>query len=69
MAFALISWFSSLGYFTCDMPAMAQGVIVVAALATLVESLPINEVIDDNISVPAITMVASMLLLTAAASS
>jgi len=33
----------------------------VALVATVVESLPITEVVDDNITVPLVSMVVSML--------
>lgn len=53
MSALLIAYFSVLGYMKLDdIPSTAGAVIVVSAMATLIESLPINKVLDDNLSVP-----------------
>ncbi|KAK9902215.1 hypothetical protein WJX75_007878 [Coccomyxa subellipsoidea] len=62
MAIAFIALFCSLGYFDCDMAAMAAGVATIAAVATLIESLPINQRLDDNLSVPGVVALLGFLL-------
>lgn len=62
MALAFIAWFTHLGYFDCDMTVMAGSVAAIALAATLVESLPINKTLDDNISVPGAVALLGFLL-------
>lgn len=62
MAIAFIALSCSLGYFDCDMAAMAAGVATIAAVATLIESLPINQRLDDNLSVPGVVALLGFLL-------
>lgn len=62
MALGFVAYFTSLGYFDCDMPAMAASIAAIAAAATLIESLPINQALDDNISVPGAVALLGFLL-------
>lgn len=39
-----------------------QKVVLISLVATLVESLPITRVVDDNLSVPLATMVTALLI-------
>jgi len=48
----MLYYYSVLGYFQLDWISTAQKVAVVSLAATVVESLPITEAVDDNISVP-----------------
>ena len=52
MALASMAYFSAWGFFECDPVAAAGSVATIAAAATLMESLPLNRWLDDNISVP-----------------
>ena len=62
MALGFVALFQALGYFECDMGSMTASVAAVAAAATLIESLPINGKLDDNISVPGAVALLSFLL-------
>jgi phytol kinase len=62
MALGFIAWFTQLGYFDCDMPAMVASVAVIALAATAIESLPINKALDDNLSVPGAVALLGFLL-------
>lgn len=62
MAIAFVALFCGLGYFECDMAAMAGRIAVIAAVATLIESLPINQKLDDNLSVPGAVALLGFLL-------
>lgn len=57
----MLFYYSTLGYFQLDWTWTIQRVALVAVVATVVESLPITEVVDDNITVPLVSMVVSML--------
>ncbi|KAK6929124.1 hypothetical protein RJ641_005329 [Dillenia turbinata] len=49
-------YFSTLGYFQLDWAETNKRVALVSLLTTLVESLPIDGVVDDNVSVPLTTI-------------
>ncbi|KAK6933480.1 hypothetical protein RJ641_036374, partial [Dillenia turbinata] len=55
VAIGMLYYFSSLAYFQLDWTQTIKRVALVSLLATIVESLPINEVVDDNVSVPLTT--------------
>ena len=55
--------FTQFGYFDCFNPATATKVFLVCGVTTLIESLPINKYIDDNISVPISALVLGSLIL------
>ncbi|XP_011024295.1 PREDICTED: probable phytol kinase 1, chloroplastic [Populus euphratica] len=61
ISIGMLSYYSALGYFQLDWTWTIQRVALVALVATVVESLPITEVVDDNITVPLVSMVVSML--------
>ncbi|KAI7838586.1 hypothetical protein COHA_007657 [Chlorella ohadii] len=67
MSLGLITLFSSLGYFECDMPGMALTVAAISLVATGVESLPVNQSIDDNLSVPGVAAFLGIMFLQVAA--
>jgi len=60
---ALVKYFSALGYINADFAVVALAVITIASVATLIESLPINQVLDDNLSVPGVAAVMGFMLL------
>lgn len=57
----MLHYYSGMGYFQLDWTLTIQRVALVALVATVVESLPITEVVDDNIAVPLASIVASYL--------
>ena len=63
MSLGLLGYFSYLGYMSVNVPATAGNLTLIAAVATLIESLPINKVVDDNLSVPGVAAVLGMMLL------
>ena len=68
MSFGFFYHFCSLGYFQCYTPvAVVPYLAVVCAACTLVESLPINNWLDDNISVPLVATLGSLAVLPVAA--
>lgn len=58
-----IAYFHSLGYLSLSPSNCFCEVFIVSLSATLVESLPINQFVDDNISVPLTTFLMATLLL------
>lgn len=52
LAVALIGLFDWLGHFECTLSAIAGSVAIIAAAGAALESLPINNWLDDNLSVP-----------------
>ncbi|EFJ43766.1 hypothetical protein VOLCADRAFT_45651, partial [Volvox carteri f. nagariensis] len=55
MSYGLISLFCNLGFFSCYPPATMLSCLGAVALgATIVEALPINQYVDDNVSVPVV---------------
>ncbi|XP_009361416.2 probable phytol kinase 1, chloroplastic [Pyrus x bretschneideri] len=61
ISMGMLYYYSFLGYFELNWIQTAEKVAFVALVATLVESLPITEVLDDNISVPLASMAAAYL--------
>ncbi|KAH9617528.1 hypothetical protein KSS87_013667 [Heliosperma pusillum] len=57
----MLFYFSSLGYFQLDWISTIKSVAVISFLASVIESLPIGELIDDNLSVPLGTMIIAYL--------
>ncbi|KAK4766180.1 hypothetical protein SAY87_007822 [Trapa incisa] len=60
VSIGMLFYFSYLGYFQLDLTETVQRVALVAFVATVMESLP-TKVIDDNISVPLISMLTALL--------
>lgn len=58
----MLFYFSCLGYFTVCWDLALGKLALVALAATVVECIPVNDVVDDNISVPLATMLAAYLL-------
>ncbi|KAL6977159.1 phytol kinase, partial [Sarracenia purpurea var. burkii] len=59
--FRMLYYFSALGYFRMDWVWTVKKVALVSLIATFVESLPITGVVDDNISVPLVSMVTAFM--------
>ncbi|XP_023773105.1 phytol kinase 1, chloroplastic isoform X1 [Lactuca sativa] len=57
----MLYYFSKLGYFELDWLKTMERVAMVAIVATLVESLPTKGGLDDNISVPLVSMLTAYL--------
>ncbi|KAK9845538.1 hypothetical protein WJX84_000495 [Apatococcus fuscideae] len=62
-AYALVSIFCSLGYIPCSSSRLLRTICITALMATFTEALPINQKLDDNISVPGIAVLTATLLL------
>lgn len=62
ISIGMLYYFSALGYFQLDWVWTVERVALVSLVATIVESLPITEVVDDNISVPLASMVTAVLI-------
>ncbi|KAL5569505.1 hypothetical protein UlMin_026080 [Ulmus minor] len=56
ISIGMLYYYSALGYLHLDWASTPKRVALVSLLATIVESLPITGVVDDNISVPLSTM-------------
>lgn len=56
VSIGMLYYYSVLGHVQLDWGNAVPRVAFVAIVATVVESLPISEVVDDNLSVPLITM-------------
>ncbi|PRQ56485.1 putative phytol kinase [Rosa chinensis] len=59
ISLGMLYYYSILGYFNLDWMDTVQKVAFVSLVATVVESLPITKVVDDNISVPLASMAAA----------
>ncbi|XP_062227312.1 probable phytol kinase, chloroplastic [Phragmites australis] len=62
----MLFYFSSLGYVHVSCEEALGKLVLVALAATIVEFIPVNDVVDDNIFVPLATMVAFLLFSSAA---
>lgn len=56
ISIGMLQYFSSLGFFQLDWKWTIQSIALVSLVATLVESLPTTDIVDDNISVPLASM-------------
>ncbi|KAI4346443.1 hypothetical protein L6164_007338 [Bauhinia variegata] len=61
ISIGMLYYYSVLGYIQLDWSRTFQRVALVSLVATVVESLPITEVVDDNISVPLATTTVAFL--------
>ncbi|XP_019196891.1 PREDICTED: probable phytol kinase 1, chloroplastic [Ipomoea nil] len=61
ISLGMLCYFSALGYFHLDWIPTVERVVVVSLVATVVESLPTNGAVDDNISVPLVSMITASL--------
>lgn len=57
----MLYYYSIFGYFQLDWAWTVQKVALVSLVATVVESLSTTDVIDDNISVPLVSMAAAFM--------
>lgn len=53
-AIGLLWYFSTLQYMSVDWSSTTSTVAAIALVATVIESLPVNQTIDDNLSVPGV---------------
>ena len=67
LAISFVALFCGLGYFDCDMGAMAACIAAIALVATAIESLPVSHKLDDNLSVPGAVALMGFLLRSAMA--
>ncbi|GJN26082.1 hypothetical protein PR202_gb13984 [Eleusine coracana subsp. coracana] len=58
----MLFYFSSLGYIHVNSEEALGKLVLVALAATLVECIPVTDVVDDNISVPMATMLVAFML-------
>lgn len=63
MSMGFVALYCQLGYLQLDLPYTALAVAAISAVATLVESLPVNAAVDDNLSVPGVAVLLGRLLL------
>lgn len=63
VAMALIWFFAATGYLHLDMAPTATAVATISLVAAIIESLPINQTVDDNLSVPGVAAVMGVMLL------
>lgn len=54
MGVAFMLLFARLGYFSFDVGQALPAIAAISGVATVMESLPINQSVDDNLSVPGI---------------
>ncbi|KAK8643320.1 hypothetical protein V6N13_012623 [Hibiscus sabdariffa] len=59
ISIGMVWYYSALGYFQLDWGETVHRVALVSLVATVVESLPISNLLDDNISVPLASMLAA----------
>ncbi|XP_078174170.1 putative phytol kinase 1, chloroplastic [Carex rostrata] len=62
LSIGMLYYFSILGYLHLDWDEATLKVALISVVATLVESLPITDVLDDNISVPIASMCTALVL-------
>ncbi|KAH7671947.1 Phytol kinase protein [Dioscorea alata] len=58
----MLYYFSIFGYIHLEWMPVIEKVAIISFVATMVESLPIDEVVDDNISVPLSSMLTAFLV-------
>ncbi|CAH9097585.1 unnamed protein product [Cuscuta epithymum] len=61
ISMGMLGYFSALGYFDLDWMPTMERVALVSLVATVVESIPTNGMVDDNISVPLASMLIASL--------
>ena len=57
MTTGFVALFSALGFFPGDAQTMLPAILATSLAAAVVESLPVNQFLDDNFSVPAVAAV------------
>lgn len=63
MALMLIQYFSYFGYIDLDLFPTIAAVALISFVAAVIESLPINQILDDNLSVPGVAALMGVALL------
>ncbi|XP_071721827.1 probable phytol kinase 1, chloroplastic [Rutidosis leptorrhynchoides] len=63
ISIGMLYYYSVMGYFELDWTLTIQKIALVSLVPTMVESLPINKLVDDNISVPLSTAISTYILL------
>ena len=63
MSLGFIALYNALGYFPYSVESLLPVVVTTSLVASAVESLPVNQLLDDNFSVPAAAAVSGLLLL------
>ena len=63
MALCLLWYFSALGYQNLEFSTSAGVLVTIAFVASLIESLPINKTVDDNLSVPGVAALLGTMML------
>lgn len=58
----MLYYYSSLGFIELDWSNVVEKVALVSGVATIVESFPIGDVLDDNISVPLSSILTALLV-------
>lgn len=54
MSTGFVALFTHLDYFPGSAQAMLPAILATSLVAAVVESLPVNQLVDDNFSVPAV---------------
>ncbi|KAK6136147.1 hypothetical protein DH2020_030120 [Rehmannia glutinosa] len=62
VSMGMLYYFAALGYIQLDWMQTVERVAFVSFVATVVESLPITGIVDDNITVPLVSMITSFLV-------
>ena len=63
MAYLMLALFASLGFFNITVRAASVAIISMCLASTVVESLPVNQWLDDNLSVPAAAILVGITLI------
>ncbi|MCO5556375.1 hypothetical protein L7F22_009923 [Adiantum nelumboides] len=62
LSVCFLYYFSTLGYYFVDWTSAVYNVALISFVATVVESLPLSAFLDDNISVPLVSVILGMAL-------
>ncbi|KAL9318113.1 hypothetical protein ACSQ67_014630 [Phaseolus vulgaris] len=63
VSIGILYYYSVLGHVQLDWASTVPRVAFISFVATIVESLPITKIVDDNISVPLVTMAVAFFIL------
>ena len=63
MAYLMLALFASLGFFQITARAAVVGITSMCLASTVAESLPVNQWLDDNLSVPAAAILVGIVLI------
>ncbi|CAN1258299.1 Probable phytol kinase 1, chloroplastic, partial [Linum perenne] len=62
ISIGMLYYYSTMGYFEMEWSRAVPGVALIALIATAMESIPVTNVVDDNISVPLVSMISACIL-------